>query len=76
MRRLRLYIPNSSSLTRLTVSHMTDDILGLCKISESEDLTEQSTFNSVASPGQNRFGTQTAPTLKSSVSTLQVDCGK
>jgi len=55
----------------LTASHTIDDILGLCKVTESEDLTEQSTFDLVASPGQNTFGTQIIPTLKSSASTLQ-----
>jgi len=58
------------------VSHVADNILRLCKVSESEDLTKQSTFDLVASLEQNKFGTPTVPTLKRSASTLQVDCGK
>ena len=41
------------------MSHVTDNILRLCKVSESEDLTKQSTFDLVASLEQNKFGTPT-----------------
>ena len=58
------------------MSHVTDDILGLCKVSESKDLTEQSTFDLVAKPEQNKFGTQIVPTLESSAGPSQMDCGK
>ena len=58
------------------MSHVTDNILRLCKVSESEDLTKQSTFDLVASLEQNEFEAQMVHTLKSSASTLQIDCGK
>ena len=51
---------------------MIDDTLGLRKVSESEDLTEQSTFDLVASPGQNEFEARMVHALQSSVGTLQM----
>ena len=71
MRGLGLYTSNSS-LTRLTARHTTDDTLGLCKVTESEDLTEQSTFDLVAGPEQNEFEVRMVHALQSSAGTLQM----
>jgi len=56
------------------VSHVTDDTLELRQVSSRKNLTEQSIFDLVAKPGQNKFGAQIVTTLQSSAGPLQIDC--
>ena len=67
-----ILLSSSDSMTYAAIMEYLISMLAQLMVSESEDLTEQGTFDLVASLGQNEFEARMVHALQSSAGTLQM----